>query len=117
MNQPDPTFPHSWWPWPDRELVYRHLTSLWAYVVAQTEATTEALTRMEDRMSKNSDALAELDAQIDELEAYVLSDDETDAAEVQQRVARLKSVLAAAKASAEEPSAEGGEVPSADQSA
>lgn len=51
-------------------------------------------------MAKNKQALAELDAQIDELEAYVLSDDETDAAEVQSRVQRLKDVLAQAKGEA-----------------
>lgn len=72
---------------------HRHIEALWSYALDQTEH----ITTLGDRMSKNSDALAELDAQIDELEAYVLSDDETDAAEVQTRVARLRSVLAVAK--------------------
>lgn len=72
------------------------LKALWSYVLGQTEH----ITMIGEGMAKNKQALAELDAQIDELEAYVLSDDETDAAEVQNRVARLKSVLAQAKGEA-----------------
>ena len=68
------------------------LKYLWSFVLDQTEH----ITRIGEGMAKNKQALAELDAQIDELEAYVLSDDETDAAEVQSRVARLKSVRAQA---------------------
>lgn len=74
----------------------------WALSDMQVQITRLQLDHLQLRsdMAKNKQALAELDAQIDELEAYVLSDDETDAAEVQNRVARLKSVLSQAKGEA-----------------
>jgi len=56
-----------------------------------------AIKMLEETMAENADALAELDAQIDELESYVLSDDATDAAEVRTRVDRLKNLLTQAQ--------------------
>jgi hypothetical protein len=81
------------------------LRVLWDYVLSQTDH----ITRMGEAMAKNDDALAELDAQLDELEAYVLSDDETDAAEVQQRTERLRGLLAQVKGP--QPGVPEGEVP------
>jgi hypothetical protein len=65
----------------------------------------ETLNRMEILMSKSSEALANLDTQIDDLVAYVNSDDATDAAEVQARADRIKAALAAARADDPPPAA------------
>lgn len=73
---------------------------------ARVDRLAISLDNVRYNVSKNSEALADLDAQLDELEAYVLSDDENDAAEVQTRVARIKSLLASAQAPAEEPPVE-----------
>ncbi|WP_156993891.1 hypothetical protein [Pseudonocardia acaciae] len=40
-----------------------------------------------------------MDAEIDELREYVLADDETDAAEVDQRTGRIKALLESVKTS------------------
>lgn len=74
-------------------------------LVQQVQNLSHWMTIVRMTMSKNSEALAALDAQIDELAAYVLSDDETDAAEVNSRVDRLKDVLSQVKGEApvEEP--------------
>lgn len=45
-------------------------------------------------MAKDKDALKDLDAQLDALEAYVRSDEETDAAEVTARADRVRQLLA-----------------------
>jgi hypothetical protein len=55
------------------------------------------LTTLENRMAAFDAALADLDTQIDDLVAYVNSDDATDAAEVQSRADRIKAALAAAR--------------------
>jgi septal ring factor EnvC (AmiA/AmiB activator) len=79
----------------------RVLTDL-ARVVADTHRLAgenqATLTRMEVLMSQSSEALAHLDAQIDDLVDYVNSDDATDAAEVQARADRIKAALADARA-------------------
>lgn len=69
-------------------------------------AILRRLTNLEHRMALNDEALRDLDEQLDALEEYVLSDDETDAAEVQERVSRLKALLAAVQPAPEEPPAE-----------
>ena len=53
-----------------------------------------AIAQLEDEVAKDKDALAELDKAIEAVEAYVASDEETDAAAINERVARLKAVLA-----------------------
>ena len=52
------------------------------------------IAQLEDEVAKDKDALAELDKAIEAVEAYVASDEETDAAAINERVARLKAVLA-----------------------
>lgn len=49
---------------------------------------------LEDSVAKDKDALAELDKAIDEVEAYVASDEDTDAAAINERVNRLRGLLA-----------------------
>jgi hypothetical protein len=53
------------------------------------------IAKLEDEVAKDKDALAELDKAIEAVEAYVASDEETDAAAINERVNRLKSVLSA----------------------
>lgn len=48
-------------------------------------------------MAQDRDALAELDAELDALEAYVASDEQNDAAEIEQRTNRVRTLLAAAQ--------------------
>jgi hypothetical protein len=56
---------------------------------------------MEIQMAKNQDALAALDSELDALEAYIKSDDETDAAEVNARAERIRNLLVSAQGSGE----------------
>lgn len=56
---------------------------------------------MEIQMAKNQDALAALDSELDALEAYIKSDDETDAAEVNARAERIRNMLVSAQGSGE----------------
>lgn len=56
---------------------------------------------MEIQMAKNHDALAALDSELDALEAYIKSDDETDAAEVNARAERIRNMLVSAQGSGE----------------
>lgn len=58
-------------------------------------AESSRLDRLENRMSAQSDAFAELDAQLDAVEAYVRGDDAADAAQVQARTGRIRDLLAA----------------------
>jgi len=58
------------------------------------KVTRWAIAQLEDEVAKDKDALAELDKAIEAVEAYVASDEETDAAAINERVARLKAVLA-----------------------
>ena len=51
--------------------------------------------RLENRMSAQTDAFAELDAQLDAVEAYVRGDDAADAAQVTARTGRIRDLLAA----------------------
>lgn len=53
------------------------------------------LDRLENRMSAQSDAFAELDAQLDAVESYVRGDDAADAAQVVARAGRIRDLLAA----------------------
>lgn len=53
--------------------------------------------RMEIEMAKDRDALAELDSELDALEAYVKNDEENDAAEIDARVNRVRAILASAQ--------------------
>lgn len=57
--------------------------------------------RTESLMSASSDAYARLDEQIEALRAYVVSDDETDAAEVDRRADEIKGLLAEVRTDAE----------------
>lgn len=52
-------------------------------------------------MAKNQDALSALDSELDALEAYIKSDDETDAAEVNARAERIRNMLVSAQGSGE----------------
>lgn len=93
----------------------RILTDLAATVADTWRLVSEIHTRtstLEELMSKSSEALAALDAQIDDLVAYVNSDDTTDAAEVQARADRIKTALADARATPDPAPVEptGGEV-------
>lgn len=56
---------------------------------------------MEIQMAKNQDALSALDSELDALEAYIKSDDETDAAEVNARAERIRNMLVSAQGSGE----------------
>jgi len=63
----------------------------------------------ETRMARFDDALANLDAQLDDLVDYVNSDDETDAVAVEERAERIKAALADLRAEDAEAPAEGEE--------
>lgn len=65
------------------------------------------ITRLERAMAKDKDALAELDAQLQELSDYVRSDEDSDAAEIQKRTERVKALLAEVKADPNVPDEEG----------
>jgi uncharacterized protein YlxW (UPF0749 family) len=84
----------------------RVLTDL-AVTVADTwrlaRESRSILARLENLMSQFTDALADLDAQVDDLVAYVNSDDTTDAAEVEARAQRIKDALASARSGAVTP--------------
>lgn len=54
------------------------------------------IAQLEDEVPKDKDALAELDKAIEGVEAYVASDEETDAAAINERVNRLRAVLSPA---------------------
>ena len=54
------------------------------------------IAQLEDEVPKDKDALAELDKAIEAVEAYVASDEETDAAAITERVSRLRAVLSPA---------------------
>lgn len=54
----------------------------------------ESISRLENRMTAQSDAYAELDAQLEAVENYVRGDDAADASEVQVRTARIRDLLA-----------------------
>jgi DNA integrity scanning protein DisA with diadenylate cyclase activity len=69
----------------------------------------EKLDSLETFMARFDTALADLDAQLDELVDYVTSDDETDAVEVEARAARIKAALATVRGEDAEAPAEGGE--------
>jgi len=56
------------------------------------------MTRMEKLMAKDKDALAELDAQLQELADYVRSDEQSDADEIAKRTDKVKALLAEVKA-------------------
>lgn len=68
--------------------------------------------RLEIRMAKDREALARLDEQIEALRAYVQSDEETDAAEVDRRTESLRQLLAEAQGSGQVTPEEAGEVES-----
>lgn len=78
----------------------RVLTDL-AVTVADTwrlaRENNSILQRLEIVMSQFTAALADLDAQVDDLVAYVNSSDTTDAAEVEARAQRIKDALASAR--------------------
>lgn len=57
--------------------------------------------RMEYDMAKDRDALAQLDAELEALEAYVKSDEDNDAAEIEARTNRIRTMLAGAQGSGE----------------
>lgn len=64
---------------------------------ARLLAVEHRTNRLESLMGKNSDALSRLDIEIEDLRSYVESDDETDAAEVDSRAAKIREILAAAR--------------------
>lgn len=69
------------------------------FAVETRQALLERRTiRLEKRMAKDKDALAELDAQLQELADYVRSDEDNDAAEIQKRTDNVKALLAEVKA-------------------
>lgn len=72
--------------------------------IVNLEFRLERLERKWEReMAKDRDALKELDAQLDALEAYVRSDEETDAAEVNLRADRVRQLLASVHGAEEVP--------------
>jgi chromosome segregation ATPase len=82
--------------------------------LTKTESDVSALRnrirRLEWKMAKDKEALARLDEQIEALRNYVMSDEETDAAEVDRRTESLRQLLAEAQGSGQVTPEEAGEV-------
>lgn len=57
----------SFWPWPNKRVVYRQLSQLWEQIATETEATTRALLALEKHMSATDDLVTRLGAATDEI--------------------------------------------------
>lgn len=79
--------PDTWWPWPKKFVVYRNLRNLWDFVVAQTEATTRSLERIEETMATTQDDINAVTAKLAEVKDTLTSAD----AGIQAEIDALKA--------------------------